>query len=327
MPEGRAWPQGLPDVDSIRELGLLCGNIDNMDAPQSDEVINHLVHWADQRPAIRAMLLTSTRAVPNAVVDAWSDYDVILVVTDIHLFHQDRAWLDDFGEVVVGYWDPIQPNLDFGIEAFGNVIQYSNGLKIDFTVWPVELLERITQAASLPAELDAGYAILLDKDDLTKDLQPPTYQAYIVKRPSEDEFQKNIEDFYSNAPYVAKCLLRGELFSMKWALDDDMKRLYLRQMLEWRMAMDHEWSVTTGSLGKGLKKRLPPDMWAQLEDTYARTDVEENWVALHKTLALFRRVAQDVAAHLGYAFPLAMHRRVVAYIQEMEQRKSHEPGI
>ncbi len=59
------------------------------DAKPSDDVIRHLVEWADGRPEVRAMLLTSIRAIPNASIDAWSDYDVILVVTDIHPFDMD----------------------------------------------------------------------------------------------------------------------------------------------------------------------------------------------------------------------------------------------
>ena len=49
------------------------------------------------------MLLTSTRAVPNAPVDMLSDYDVILIVQDIRPFHEDRRWLEDFGDVLVAY--------------------------------------------------------------------------------------------------------------------------------------------------------------------------------------------------------------------------------
>jgi aminoglycoside 6-adenylyltransferase len=287
-----------------------------------DPVIGDLIQWAEGLPAIRAMLLTSTRAVPDANVDALSDYDVNLVVDDIQPFHANRTWLHAFGEVVVGYWDPIQPDPDFDIACFGNVIQFTSGLKIDFTLWPAEMLARITRAAALPAELDAGYRVLLDKDNLTRDLQPPTHQAYVIKRPDESAFQKCIEDFYSNAPYVAKCLLRGELLPMKWALDDDMKRLFLRQMLEWRMAMDHGWTITAGANGKGLKKRLPSALWAQLEDTYAGAGIAENWIALDRTMALFRQVATEVAAHLGYAFPHDLHARVVAHVDKMRFTQS-----
>jgi len=118
----------------------------------ADQVIHNLIHWAEGKLTVRAMLLTSTRAVPEAFVDAYSDYDVILVVNDIHPFHEDRTWLAAFGEVVVGYWDTIQPDPDFGVECFGNVIQFEDGLKIDFTLWPaapsstfrVPMLEMIT---------------------------------------------------------------------------------------------------------------------------------------------------------------------------------------
>lgn len=63
----------------------------------SADVIRRLVHWADQQNLVRAMLLTSTRANPHMPVDIFSDYDVVLVVTDIHPFYTHRAWLEDFG--------------------------------------------------------------------------------------------------------------------------------------------------------------------------------------------------------------------------------------
>src|SRR5574339_994229 len=116
------------------------------------EVIYSLIQWAEHKASIRAMLLTSTRALPNATVDELSDYDVVLFVVDIHPFHEDRSWLQDFGEVLVAYWDPIYLDTDFGIERFGNVTQYADGLKIDFMVCPVETLRKIVAAPSLPAE-------------------------------------------------------------------------------------------------------------------------------------------------------------------------------
>ncbi|MBA3377880.1 MAG: aminoglycoside 6-adenylyltransferase [Chloroflexia bacterium] len=84
------------------------------DAKPSDDVIRHLVEWADGRPEVQAMLLTSTRAIPHASIDAWSDYDVILVVADRHPLEMDRTWLNEFGEVLVDYWDPIGPHADTG---------------------------------------------------------------------------------------------------------------------------------------------------------------------------------------------------------------------
>jgi aminoglycoside 6-adenylyltransferase len=91
------------------------------------------------------------------------------------------------------------------------------------------------------------------------------------------------------------------------------------------VALDHGWAVPVGNLGKGLKKRLPPDIWSELERCYAGAGVAENWEALYRTIDLYRRVAVEVGDHLGYAYPHELDQRVTAYareIQRMERARS-----
>jgi aminoglycoside 6-adenylyltransferase len=78
--------------------------------------------------------------------------------------------------------------------------------------------------------------------------------------------------------------------------------------------------VQTGVLGKGLKKRLPSEIWSQLESTYAGADISDNWEALFRTMSLFRQVAVEVGERLGYTYPLDMDQRVAAYVKDMQQR-------
>jgi len=189
---------------------------------------------------------------------------------------------------------------------------------IDFRIWPEALLQRIVEAPALPPDMDAGYTVLLDKDHLTQELRPATYQAYIPSRPSEDAYQTHIRDFFSDVPYVAKYLWRDELLPAKWCLDYDMKHEYLRPMLEWRMECDHDWSVPVRNLGKGLMKLLPPDISEQLASSYAGGGITENWEALFRTIALFRRVASEVGQALGYTYPYELDQGVVAYIRAMK---------
>ena len=287
-----------------------------MQPPNAEE---RIIKWAESQTEIRAVLLTSTRAVHNAHVDALSDHDVILIVRSIQPFVEDRTWINDFGEVLVVYWDPIHLAPEFGDEIIANVTQYTTGLKIDFTLWPVSLFEKFVAAPALPAELDAGYRVLLDKDQLTTPMLAPTGKAYIPKPPTLEAYLTWINDFFSDAPYVAKCLWRGELLPVKWCLDYDMKHIYLRQLLEWRAEIDHDWSVPMGSLGKGLKKHLPPELWIELENCYAGASPEENWAALKNTMALFRRVAVEVGLHLGYAYPHELDERVTAYVEDFRR--------
>ena len=276
--------------------------------------------WVGRKELVRAALLTSTRTNPHATVDALSDYDVVLVVEDIHPFFEDRSWLADFGDMLVAYWDPIYPDPDYGIEQTGNVVQYADGLHIDFRLWPVALARRVAEGSRLPDDLDVGYAVLVDKDSLFDGMSPPTYAAYVPDRPDEDTYLKLVSDFFSTAPDVAKCLWRDELLPAKWCFDYDMKHVHLRPMLEWRMERDHGWSEPAGNLGKGLKKRLPSDIWREVEETYAGARVEENWGALFRTMALFRRVATEVADHLGYAYPLDLDLRVTAYVRALSEK-------
>jgi aminoglycoside 6-adenylyltransferase len=133
-------------------------------------------------------------------------------------------------------------------------------------------------------------------------------------------YQLLINDFLSDAPYVAKCLWHDELMPAKWCLDCDMKHTYLRQMLEWNLEIDHTWSVPVGYLGKGLKKNLPQDIWTALEQTYGGAQITDNWEALTRTMELFRRVSLEVGAYFGYTYPEKLHERVETFVEQIRQK-------
>ena len=280
------------------------------------EIIESLIQWAEHQPLVRAVLLTSSRASPNALTDVFSDYDVILAVLDVHPFYEDRTWLEAFGSVLVLYRDPLEPH--YGFLKSGYVTQYESGLKIDFTLWPVEILQRVVADPELPVEFDAGYLVLLDKDHLTDGLKPPTYTAYIPTPPTETEYQTVVEVFFLEATYVAKLLWRDDMMAAKHILDHFMKQEHLRPMLEWHLEIDHHWSVKPGPYGRRLKKWLRPDLWTELESTYTGAGLELNWEAMFRTIALFRKVAIEVGDRLGYPYPHDLDRRAVAYLQKVK---------
>jgi aminoglycoside 6-adenylyltransferase len=282
--------------------------------PTEQEVLSKLVAWGEGREDVRAMILTSSRANPDYHHDIFSDYDVILVVKDVHPYLSD-SWLEDFGKVLVVYHDPIQ--LESGFAHFTRVTHYQDGTKIDYVVWPAGLLQWITDEPKLPAYLDDGYRVLLDKDSLTEKMKPPTFTAYILVPPSEQDFQYTISEFFNDSIYVAKNLRRDDLFLVKLCFDNIMKQQSIRTMLEWRMEIDHGWSVKPSAHGKGLKKYIAPEIWARLEKTYVGAETAENWEALFDTISLFRDVAREVAAVLGYEYPQDMDNRVIQYLSRI----------
>jgi aminoglycoside 6-adenylyltransferase len=285
------------------------------DTENEQAVIDRLIHWAEKHDFIRAMLLYGSRANPEAAVDIFSDYDVLLAVTDVRRFFADDHWLRDFGQVLVVFRNPI--SFHRGFESFGFITHYENGVKIDYGFYPVEYLAWAAQEPRLPDDLDNGYIVLLDKDHLTAELKPPTYTAYIPSPPTEQEYVALIEEFFNDSAYVAKHLRRDNLFSVKLSLDHIMKLHCLRKMLEWRMEIDHDWLVKPGAYGKGLNTHIEPEIWSELETTYVGAGTDENWAALFGTIRLFRKVASEVADHLGYAYPYDMDQRVVSYLNRV----------
>lgn len=276
-----------------------------------------LIRWANSQELIRAVILTSSRAIPHASLDLFSDYDVILVTRSVASFYADRTWLETFGPVLAVYRDPMIP--ENGLERSAYVVQYENGLKIDFSLWPVELLQRVAESAQLPAEFDAGYRVLLDKDGLTTGLKAPTYSAYIPTPPTEAHFLELIEGFFLDTTYVAKYLWRDDLVAAKYILDHSLKHGHLLPMLEWHSEIAHHWSLKPGPYGRRLKRHLQPDLWSELESTYAGPGLEENWQALFRTITLMRHAARDVATSLGFPYPDKLEQRVVSYLLKVQQ--------
>jgi aminoglycoside 6-adenylyltransferase len=290
-----------------------------MVAVNADVTIERLTRWAQAHDDVRALILTSTRAIPHARVDAYSDYDVIAIVRDVRPMLEDTRWQAGFGEVLLAYWDPVATNPATGAQSVSSITQYMNGLKIDFTLWSAQQFTDVTSEAEPHPELDAGHQVLLDKDGLCAGLPAPTYSAYVPRRPDDETYQRLITDFLIGVPYVAKCLLRDELLPAKWVLDFDMRFNYLLPMLEWRVQCDHDWSLKAGVLGRGLKTRVSADTWRGLESTFTGPDVEANWEALFAMVDFFGRIAAEVAEHLGYRYPETLVFRVTDHARRMRQ--------
>lgn len=287
--------------------------------PQHAEVLEKLVAWGEARPKIRALILTSSLARPGGPVDILTDYDLILAVTNPEHFAQNDSWVFDYGIPMVRWGDD---STLLSLTTYFRGVIYADYAKVDYTIWPDALLERIAEQEALPEELDEGYRILLDKDGRTAQWKQPTHKAFIPAKPTAAEYQALIEEFWWSATYVAKSLWRDEMIFARWVLDEEMKVGTLRKLLEWRIEINHNWALRPGVFGRGLKQRIPLQRWTELTDTYVGLERDENWRALFQTMKLFRQVALEVADALGYAYPQAQDEQVHAYLNTIRQLPS-----
>jgi len=281
------------------------------------DVLDRVTGWATEQPLVRAVVLESSRAVDGAALDAFSDYDVLLVVADVRPFADDDGWLAGIGTPLVRFRDASEIE---GFETLARLVLYEDSTKVDYMVWPAALLRRVVESGQLPDLLDWGYRVLLDKDELTVGLPAPTRRAHIPAPPSEAAYQALVEEFWWETTYVAKNLWRDDLLHARYNLDVVMKHDLLLRMLEWRIEIERDWSWKPGPVGKGLKRELPTALWSALEATFVGAGIAENWRALFATTALFRQAAVAVGAALGYTYPDALDRRVTAYLMAVRAR-------
>lgn len=269
---------------------------------QENEIYRKLQSWAKENESIRAIILTSSRANPNSLTDILSDYDIELYVKDIKPFMNDK-WLHFLGRILIRW--PLKPASTFDKNWITRLVLFEDGTRIDF---------QITSKRSVnPSNYDSGYKVLVDKDDLTKDIEEPTYSEFFIKKPTKEEYEVFVNDFFWNATYVAKNLWRDELYYAKFMLDNAIRFEYLQKVIEWYIAIQQNWRVNTNKHGRWFKRYLNPNIWAELENTFSGADIEENWEAFFGTIDLFRKLAKSVAERLEYKYPDNLDSKMSEY--------------
>jgi aminoglycoside 6-adenylyltransferase len=279
--------------------------------PSQTDVIARLVAWAEANDSIRALVLTSSRAREDGTSDLLSDYDVVVAIRDHEAFAHHDGWTSAYGRPLV-HWE--DEHVIEGSTTYFRGVVYEGGTRIDYTLWPEHLLDKIAESDVLPEDLDVGYRVLVDKDGRTSSWRAAMHRAHVPGKPTREQYEALVHEFWWDTTYVAKSLWRGEVFFAKFMLDYDTKFVVLRRFLEWKLELAHDWSLRPGSHGRGLEQLLPRETWEALAATYVGTDIEDNWNALLRTTKLFREVAIEVGEALGYRYPQHVDDAVTAHI-------------
>jgi aminoglycoside 6-adenylyltransferase len=255
---------------------------------------------------VRAVVLSGSRANPAAWRDAFQDFDITYLVTDVESFVADEGWIRPFGELMIlqtpeAMGDPAPA----GDGRFAYLMQFTDGNRIDLTLCPADRF--------VPESLAV---VMLDKDGVLGELPPPSERDHLGSPPTTKLFADCCNEFWWVAPYVAKGLGRGEIIYAKHHLDVVM-RGELMKMLGWYLGVEAGFDHPVGKHGKELRRVLSHELWGMVERTYAGAEEEENWEALFVMGELFRRAAGRVAGALGFAYPAGDDARVTAHLRRV----------
>ena len=233
-----------------------------------------------------------------------SDYDLLLFVRDTAPFVRDEDWLAEFGPMMVRW--PLRPGPTFSEDWITQLVLFEDGVRIDF------------QVTSLPPpgglNLDGGYRILVDKDELGRRLPVPSYAVDLITHPTAEAFEARLNAFWWDIIYVAKALKRGELNYAKYVLEG-IRFEQLQPLLEWYIGLHHNWSISTGMYGRWFQRYLDCPTWQAYQQTFAGAEIDSNWQALFATLDLVRRIGRELAGSLDFSYPDTTDRKVTGYIR------------
>ena len=279
------------------------------------EILNKIIAWAEKEDHIRVVMLTGSLA-GKGPKDELSDYDIALFTTDIEKYAGDDSWIHGIEKVWV--YEPCV--LRKGDKEYSTrLVVYKDGLQVDYAIFDLGHLNDLKQAKMLPVEYNLGYEILLDKDDLTKDLQPATYEYPYSQKPTQEELDSVLKVFFFEAFKEAKALVREDLWYAK-IRDWSIKKRLLK-MIEWHEKVKHGWNYDTNCDAKRMNTWVSPEAWKKAHETFAHFDAVDSWEKLMNTLELFRKLSAEAAGGLGLEYPHEMAKNICDYITKLRKKR------
>lgn len=263
------------------------------------------VAQSDER--IRAVLLNGSRANPAIQKDAFQDYDIVYIVRQMAGFLHDHSWVDVFGERLIMQMPDQMCIGEKDAYAFAYLMLFTDGNRIDLTLFPLEHLATHFGKDSLTV-------VLLDKDKIFENVPPPGLKDYLIQSPSQKEFTDVCNEFWWVSSYVVKGLCRNEITYAKYMLDGPVRNMFFK-MLEWQIGIHTHFSVSVGKAGRNLKLYLEPTLYEKILATYSDASVENSWKSLLQMTSLFSDSARQVAQHMGFIYNQEEESNMILYIK------------
>lgn len=268
-----------------------------------------VVAWAEARPDVRAILVVGSWARRKHPADLWSDLDLMVFTTDVEQYRSSEDWMRG----MAGIWVSVPFQRADGYPE--QLVLFEGGDKVDFAFFPLGELQRWVETQTLPEVCQRGYYVLLDKEELAAQLLPSPFAPPPYEKPSQDGFWLTVTEFWHDALQVAQHIRRRELWPVKGA-DYAMKENLLK-MMEWHGQATHAGDRDTWHDRRFLSERADPQMLKELDNTFGRFNVADSWRALLATMALFRRLARETAARLGYGYDKNLGKRVTRFVKRL----------
>jgi hypothetical protein len=293
-----------------RKRDLRCFGVELTTTPAMTalEFEARIVTWAQAQPRLQALVQIGSRVQSGGTVDAWSDWDYQLIVSEPADYY-NREW----PARIAPCWSAHFERTERAVVKLSAV--FAGGLEADFVIlsgWQMKLtcwaMRHPGAQAFFPGALRRGirnlrlvaapgYRVALGGPDWVR-----RYAALEVPWPDSEfsvkDFQHHVTAFWRHAVWVAKKIFRGELrAAMRWSQVELREHTYALLAEEARLE-----GRSPRPEARQAEQWLGAD---RLQQTATPTGPEQAQLAaaLLAELALFQEVTQSIAARRKFAVP------------------------
>jgi aminoglycoside 6-adenylyltransferase len=274
------------------------------------EMLNIIVDVAKEDDRIRAVILTGSRANPNAPEDDYQDYDIFYFVGALEPFINNMEWIENhFGRPAIMQMPELMTLVPVHNEKrFTYLMLFEDGYRIDLSF-------------QADYDIDEGEPAitLLDKDGLLPSMSASSDKCWHIKPPTRELFSDCCNEFWWCLGNVGKGIGRDELpYAM--TMFNCYVRNMLDKMLEWHIGVDTGFSVSSGKHGKYFKRYLSGDLYEKYTRTYSSADYGQLWVATFTACDLFHAAALHVAGWFSYNYDQTEENAMISYLNWIQSR-------
>ena len=277
-----------------------------------DEIIERFVRWAAADGEVLAALMIGSQARADHPADECSDLDLMLFVKESERFLRKDEWLQAIGPYHISFIE----------RALGGYserrVLFEGALDVDFVICPQEAVQNLPWR-EMSGILARGYRVLVDKAGLGEKLKRVPEEEPVALMGAE-EFQNLAGDFWYHAVWIAKKLVRGELFTAVACLNGYMQWRLLA-MIEGLARAIHGTDYDTWHSGRFMEEWAEPWIVERMVGCWSGYGEKDAKRALMNIMGLFREVSSDLANRRHFVFRFEAECYATEWVKRLLEEK------
>lgn len=264
--------------------------------------------WAEATDDVRAVFVVGSRARLDHPADEWGDLDLIVYANNCAYYLQNIDWLKSLGQIWITFTYQTASGEPERLTLF------EGGYQVDIVFLASNCLYRLAEERRTPYNFQRGVRVLVDKDKVSGKIVPSEFKPGAIPPIDGNAFAQVINMFFFTAVYIAKQIMRGELWTAK-SRENELRMLLL-QMLEWHARALHGNAYDVWHGGRFLHEWLDQTTLAELKETFSKYEEEDSLRGLSASINLFRRLSQETAEKLQLAYPTDTDAQITNWLRE-----------